>query len=67
MESRIKCRDVTINTCNARHELALLKEVILQQNQLGNNWKEQHLKDKTKNVDIFWLAGPEKEQSSEMI
>ena len=45
---------ITINTCNARSDLALLNEII---NCNPRNWRGNHLKDKFKGTDIFWLAG----------
>jgi len=50
-------RSLRINTCNSRHELALLKELIKQ-----NGWSEEHIKDKFAKCDVFWLAGPDKER-----
>lgn len=55
-------KNVKINTCNARHELALLRELISR-----NIWKEQHLKDKVKDQDIYWLAGTDFAHHLELI
>ena len=44
---------IVVNTCNARHELALLNEIISQQ-----KWKADHLKANVKSSQVYWLAGP---------
>ena len=46
-------RQITINTCNALHELHLLNNIIAMN---PNTWKGQHLRDKIKGCDIFWLG-----------
>ena len=56
VEPKQKKVNLKINTCNSRHELALLKELIKK-----NNWSEEYIKDKFAKCDVFWLAGPDRE------
>ena len=53
---------IRINSCNARHELALIRQLVE-----THGWKEDHLKQNVSKADIYWLAGIERELHYELI
>jgi hypothetical protein len=56
MESK---KHFSINICNCRHELPLLKELIAL-----HKWEEVYLKDKK--ADLIWLFPLKKEESKDI-